>query len=300
MMIFANLAAVGVTFASVTLVLATLGMLVRDLFARPASADRQRLGFAPEEPPGDFNRAFFRLVEESGTALDMPTALAVVIGAGIVGLAIPLALFDNLLGAAGGLVLGAAIPILYLSVVRWWRLGGMRKRLPYALQAVADAVRGGQTLSEACELVSREIKGPLGQEFGYAHQQLELGHAPIAVMNRMVRRVPLPEFRIFATAVVVHRRAGGNLSLLTERMSKAAHDKTDVRNHVLAMTAGSRLSAIGMVVAAFVAAGLLTWMEPDYVETFWRNPKGPYLIATAIGLQVIGAIWVWRILKTSL
>ncbi|MCX7867454.1 MAG: hypothetical protein N2438_10070, partial [Limisphaera sp.] len=45
-------------------------------------------------------------------------------------------------------------------------------------------------------------------------------------------------------AVIVHRRAGGNLSLLTERMSKAAHDKMDVRNHVLAMTAGSRLSAV--------------------------------------------------------
>ena len=32
---------------------------------------------------------------------------------------------------------------------------------------------------------------------------------------------------------------------------------------------------------------------------FVKNPKGPYLIATAILLQVIGGIWVWRILKTS-
>jgi tight adherence protein B len=118
-------------------------------------------------------------------------------------------------------------------------------------------------------------------------------------MNRMVRRVPLPEFRIFATAVVVHRRAGGNLSLLTERMSKAAHDKTDVRNHILAMTAGSRLSAIGMVIAAILAAGLLSWMEPEYVEVFVKSPKGPYLIATAVLLQAIGGLWVWRILKSS-
>jgi tight adherence protein B len=118
-------------------------------------------------------------------------------------------------------------------------------------------------------------------------------------MNRMVRRIPLAEFRIFATAVIVHRRAGGNLSLLTERMSKAAHDKTDVRNHVMAMTAGSRLSAIGMVAAAVLAALLLSWMEPEYIDVFLTNPKGPYLIATAILLQAIGGIWVWRILKTS-
>src|SRR5262245_13595835 len=298
-MIIANLAVIGIAFASVTTLLAAIGMFVRDLLAKPADTSRPRLAFAPEEPEGDINRSFFRLVEESGTPLDMPTALAVVIGSAIIGLAIPLVLFENLLGAAGGLVVGAAIPLGYLNFIRWWRLGSMRKQLPYALQAVADSVRGGQTLSEACELVSQEIKGPLGQEFAYAFQQLELGHSPIGVMNRMVRRVPLPEFRIFATAVVVHRRAGGNLSLLTERMSKAAHDKTDVRNHVLAMTAGSRLSAVGMVIAAILAAVLLSWMEPEYIEVFVKSPKGPWLIATAILLQCIGAIWVWRILKTS-
>ena len=299
-MMIANVAVMSITFASVTMVLAALGMLLRDLFSPPADTGRQRLTFAPAEPAGDINRAFFRLVEESGTPLDMPTALAVVIGAGITGLAVPLAFFENLLAAAGGLVLGIALPLGYLAIIRWWRLSSMRKQLPYALQAVADAVRSGQTLSESCDLVSKEIKWPLGQEFGYAHQQLELGHGPIGVMNRMVRRVPLPEFRIFATAVIVHRRAGGNLSLLTERMSKAAHDKSDVRNHVLAMTAGGRLSAVGMVVAAILAAALLSWMEPEYIEAFTKSPKGPYLIGVAVLLQVIGAIWVWRILKTSM
>jgi tight adherence protein B len=296
----AELAIAGVTFATVATSLAAVGMFLRDLFTRPADPNaRQRLEFAPAEPAGEINGWFFRLVEESGTTLDYGAALAVVIGAAILGLGIPLVFFDNLLGAAGGMIAGAAIPILYLAVIRWWRLSKMRSALPYALQAVADAVRGGQTLSEACELVAQETKGPLGQEFRYAHSQLELGHAPIAVMNRMVRRVPLPEFRIFATAVVVHRRAGGNLSLLTERMSKASHDRQDVRNHLMAVTAGSRLSAIGMVVGAFAAAALLCWIEPEYIDSFLGNPKGPWLLATAVILQIIGGIWVWRILKSS-
>jgi tight adherence protein B len=298
-MILANLAVMSITFASVTMTLAAIGMFLRDLWAQPAPTTRPRLALAPEAPPGAIDGAFFRVVEESGTSLDLSSALAVVIGGAIVGAALPLAFFENLLAAAGGMLLGAALPVAWLAIVRWWRLGSMRKQLPHALQAVADAVRSGQSLSEACELVSKEIKGPLGQEFAYAYQQLELGHSPIGVMNRMVRRVPLPEFRIFATAVIVHRRAGGNLSLLTERMSKAAHDKTDMRNHMLAMTAGSRLSAIGMAVISVAAAVLLTWMEPDYIQAFVTNPKGPYLLATAVLLQVIGGIWVWRVLRTS-
>lgn len=295
----AEIAIASATFLTVSAALTAVGLFVRDLFTRPADPNaRQRLEFGPAEPEGDLNRSFFQLVEESGTSLDHGSALAVVIGCGVIGLAAPLVLFENLLGAAAGMILGILIPIGYLMTIRWWRLGSMRSRLPYALQAVADAVRGGQTLSEACELVGREIKGPLGQEFSYAHQQLELGQSPIPVMNRMVRRVPLSEFRVFATAVVVHRRAGGNLSLLTERMSKAAHDKQDVRNHMLAMTAGGRLSAIGMVLGAIIAASLLAWLEPDYINAFLRNPKGPWLLATAVVLQIVGGIWVWRILKT--
>ncbi len=294
----AEIAVVGATFATVSVTLAAIGMFLRDLFGNRVEPKR-RLEFAAEEPAGELNRKFFHLVEESGTALDMNSALAVVMGGAIVGAGIPLVLLESLLGAAIGMVLGAVLPIVYLCVIRWWRLRAMQKVLPQALQAVADSVRSGQTLAETMDLVSKEIKGPLGDEFRYGYSQLELGHTPIAVMNRMVRRIPLAEFRIFATAVVVHRRAGGNLSLLTERMSHAARDRQDVRGHMMAVTSGSRLSAVGMVAGSIIAVGLITWLEPDYIQPFLTHRSGPYLIAAAIGLQLVGILWVWRILKTN-
>lgn len=293
-----QIAIVSATFVSVSVAITAIGLLIRDLMGKREEPKR-RLELIPEIPEGNLNEKFYRLVEESGTSLDATGALMVVVGGIILGGGIPLVLFDSMLGAAGGMVVGAVLPLTYFSVIRWWRLGQMRRALPQALQAIADAVRSGQTLSEACELVSKEIKGPLGEEFAYAYQQLELGQAPIAVMNRMVRRIPLSEFRMFATAVVVHRRAGGNLSLLTERMSRSALDRQDVRNHLMAVTSGSRLSAIGMAVGGVVAMGLLTWLEPEYVQAFLTNEKGPWLLGVAIGLEVIGAFWCWRILKSN-
>jgi tight adherence protein B len=293
-----ELAIMGVTFATVSAALAAIGMLVRDLFSSRVEA-RRRLELAPEEPKGSLNLAFFRLVEESGVSFSMGTALLIVMGAAIAGGGIPLVFTENLLAAAAGMALGTLIPILVFMVIRWWRVRSMMHVLPQALQAVADCVRSGQTLSETMELVSKEIKGPLGSEFAYAHSQLELGHSPISVMNRMVRRIPIAEFRIFATAVIVHRRAGGNLSLLTERMSHAARDRQDVRSHLMAVTSGSRLSAIGMVAGSIIAVALIAWLEPVYIKPFLEHPTGPYLIAGAVGLQVLGGLWVWRILKSS-
>ena len=293
-----ELAIMGVTFATVSAVLAAIGMLVRDLFYTRVEP-RRRLELAAEEPKGEFNRAFFHLVEESGTSLSMGTALLIVMGGAIVGGGILLVFTEHLLAAAGGMVLGAALPILVFTIIRWLRVRAMMTVLPQALQAVADCVRSGQTLSETMQLVSKEIKGPLGSEFAYGHSQLELGHSPLSVMNRMVRRVPIAEFRIFATAVVVHRRAGGNLSLLTERMAHSARDRQDVRSHLMAVTSGSRLSAIGMVAGSIIAVALIAWLEPVYIQPFLTHPTGPYLIAGAVALQILGGLWVWRILKSS-
>jgi len=294
----AELALVTITFASVSAGIAAVGLFLRDLFTR-VQTGRRRLEFAAEEPKDGIDGWFFRLVEQSGVAMDTTTAMLVVVGCGVLGLGIPLVLFENLLGAAGGMILGVSLALLYFGILRFFRLRTMQKHLPQALQAVSDSIRSGQTLSEACDLVSKEIKGPLGAEFGYAHEQLELSHSPVSVMTRMARRVPLPEFRIFTTAVVVHRRAGGNLSLLSERMSKAARDRQEVRSHLMAATAGGRLSAIGMVVVTVLALVMLAWVNPGFMDKFMSNPKGPWLLATAAGLQIIGGIWVWRILRTS-
>lgn len=104
-----ELAIMGVTFATISAVLAAIGMLVRDLFYPPIVV-RRRLELAPEEPKGDLNRAFFHLMEESGTSLSMETGLLIVMGGAIAGGGLPLVFTENLLAAAGGLVLELSCP----------------------------------------------------------------------------------------------------------------------------------------------------------------------------------------------
>jgi len=186
---------------------AAAAMLLRDALRPARRIPRPRPALAPEAPEGAMSAAFFRLVEESGTLLDLATWQAIVAGGALLGAGIPLAFFDHLLGAAGGLALGAGIPIVYLMTIRRRRMNTLRKQLAHDLPTIAVVFGGGWTLSEACALVSQEIKGPLGLEFGYAHQQLELGLAPAGVVSRLVRRVALPQFRTFAAAAIARRRS---------------------------------------------------------------------------------------------
>jgi tight adherence protein B len=303
------LIAIGV-FAATTTMLAFVAMAVRDLRARHRSRLERRMGLseragsalvelAESEPAGSIDRWFFTLVEQSGSRLDRPTSTALVAAFAISGCAIPLALWDSMLGAALGMIGAAACPILIWMFHRRRRRKSMQKYLPETLDLIADALHGGRTLEQAAEMVAAETPGPLGQEFAFCAAQMKLGHSSTAVIDRMVRRIPLAEFRILATAVLVHQRTGGNLALLAERMAAASRDRAQFQGHLSAVTASGRISAVGLCIGAFSALLLITWIEPGYLQKFLAHELGPVLVCTAAVLQTIGLVWVWRILRVQ-
>ena len=297
-------------FATATIAVIAVALLVRDLRRPDEQLDRRlgpdlleqqaalaRSAFGRKEPGGRIDRAFYRLVEESGSGLERQAALALVAGMAVVGCAIPLVLLENLLAAAAGTVLGAGLPILWWMFRRGRRLRAMQRCLPETLEMLSDGVRAGQTLEQAAELVGAQGMSPLKEEFGYCATQLRLGHSPVAVLARMARRVPLPEFKIFATAVVVHRQTGGNLALLAHRLAASARDRAEFHGHARAVTAGSRLSVIGLSIGTVVALVLLAGIRPEYLKAFIDHELGPTILLLSAGLQILGLLWVWRILK---
>lgn len=298
-------------FAATSALTATGGLLVADLRRRRGDRVERRLQMEARSddtptassfddlPVNRFDRAFCDLVEQSGSGISTSQALALVAGSAVVACAVMLVFFENLLIGAAGLAIGSLWPIVWLAFRRFRRRRAMRFHLSETLELLADGVRSGRTLEQASEMVAAESPWPLNEEFAYAASQLKLGHTPVAVLDRMVRRVPMPEFRIFATAVLVHRTAGGNLATLIERLAVAARDRQEFFGHLKAVTSGSMLSAIGLMIGSLVAVGLLSWMQPEYLEMFVKHPWGVPLLVIAGVLQLIGIVWVWRVLRMN-
>jgi tight adherence protein B len=107
----------------------------------------------------------------------------------------------------------------------------------------------------------------------------------------------MPEFKIFATAVLVHRQTGGNLALLAERLARSARDRSEFHGHVRAVTAGSRLSVLGLTLGTFAAVGILLSLQSEYMADFVNHPLGPTMLVVAGILQIVGFVWVWRVLR---
>ena len=285
-----------------------LALLIRDM-KRPDEKLRRRLGLDAdglddppialnaERPTGRIDRFFLSLIEGSGSKLGVSAAVSLVAGLAVVGCAVPLVLLENLLAAAAGLLLGVALPLGWWAFFRARRLRTIKRRLPETLELLADGVRCGQTLEQAAEMVAEQAPAPLNEEFGHCVAQLNLGHSPTAVLARMNHRIPLPEFRVFSTAVLVHRQTGGNLSLLAQRLAGSARDRQESHGHVKAATAANRFSVIGLTVGTLAAVGILAWLQPEYLEIFRTHELGPSLLIAAAVLQAVGILWIWRVMK---
>jgi tight adherence protein B len=299
------------TFVSVAAIVAAVALLVRDIVLPDKDVERrlrpvlEELRSAAIKPPEDedvggwVDRGFYKLIEDSGSPLDGQTALMLVVGMAIIGCAAPLTLLEHPLAAAGGLLLGAMLPLCWWSFRRAWRFGAMRKVLPETLELLADSVRAGQTLEQATELVAEQGPKPLNKEFEYCASQLRLGHSPVAVLRKMARRVPLAEFKIFSTAVVVHRQTGGNLGLLAQRLAGSARDRSEFHGHVQAVTAGHRMSVLALTIGTVAAVGILASLQPEYLKSFTEHPLGYPLLVIAAMLQLTGMLWVYRILRVN-
>ena len=238
-------------------------------------------------------------MERSGSGLSVATAVTVLAASAAVGCTLGLVLLEHFLAGVAGLLLGAALPLGWWKFQQARRLSKMQKSLPGALDLLADGLHAGQTLEQAAELVATQMPSPLKDEFGHSVSLLRLGHSPVAVMDRMSRRIPLPEFQIFATAVLVHRQTGGNLAKFTARLAAAARDRQEFLGHLGSQTVAGRYSAIGLVVAAVAGLAVLVMARPQYLEFFLKHELGPALLIASGGLLLLGTLWMWRVIDVK-
>ena len=305
-----NLTAVAlVSFAGLASLVAAVGLLLRDLFTPRANKAESasglgrlplaRLDTSGESLTGRMDHAFNRLVIESGLECSPMAAFLAIVCLGLLCGAGPLLSYDDPLLAAVAMISGMAVAYLALAIRRGRRMRLIRNQLPDVLDLLARAVRAGESLDQAIELVGDKSAEPLAKEFRRCARHLSMGLSLPAAMRALVHRVQIVEMRIFATTVSVHRQSGGNLALTLERMPAVIRDRLVYRRQLRATTAAGRFSAL---LVASIGPLLFAWMfliQPQYVENMLVEPLGQTLLMAAVVLEILGLVWVFRMLRTE-
>jgi tight adherence protein B len=274
---------------------------------RPQDAWRARTAAAAQ----DFSKLAAEAAEESKSDRTLSESIAHMIEqSGLSVTASRLATYSVLsavlLGAAGGLTLqsvafglvalaiGAVLPFGYVHFKRLERLEKLRGQLPDAFDLMSRVLRAGQTVSQAMQCVADEFTRPIALEFLYCSEQMNLGMPADAALKELGRRTGILEIKIFVLAVTVHRQTGGNLAELLDKLAHVVRERARIRGMIRSLTAQGRFQAgilLSLPPAMFL---LLMVVDREYEMILLQYPM---MIAAALGLMALGALWVRSIVN---
>ena len=227
-----------------------------------------------------------------------------------------LLMFSFMAGMLGGLaasVVTVFIPIMILAGLVcsslpllhvWWRrkkrFNSFLEQLPDALDLVSRAMSAGHAFSEALHMVSTEMPEPIATEFRKTYEEQNLGLSVKLALENLTQRMPLLDLRMCVTAVLIQRETGGNLAEILEKVSYTIRERFRILGDLKTLTTSSRMSAWLLCALPIFVALAVTVMNPEYMSVLWKDPRGHYLIAVALVMQITGMLIVRKILRIQI
>src|ERR1043165_7788545 len=196
--------------------------------------------------------------------------------------------------------IAAAVPILHIARTRQKRLREFNSQLPDTLDLLSRSLAVGHAFSESLHQVAMEMPDPVATEFRITFEEQKLGLSTKLALDRLTQRVPIADLRLCVTAMHIQRETGGNLAEILEKVAQTIRDRFKLMEDFRTMTTSSRASAWILCGLPFALVFVLTALNPAYMSKLVNDPRGHYVIAVAIVMQLIGMVMIKGILSIKI
>ncbi|MHA6573101.1 type II secretion system F family protein [Pseudomonas sp. ATCC PTA-122608] len=201
-----------------------------------------------------------------------------------------------------GLLTMLVLPPLALRVYIAWRyqrrLKRMIEQLPQLLDHTVRSLKAGRTLADAVLGGIEAADDPLKRAMGRIQRNVQLGVSLPESAHDFAEFYEQDEFRLFALGLKVNHRYGGNASELLENLIKMIREREQAARQLRAMTGETRVTAFVLAGLPIAMVGYFMVINPGYLMTMWNDTTGRILLFVALGMQVLGCVALWRMLRS--
>jgi Flp pilus assembly protein TadB len=172
-----------------------------------------------------------------------------------------------------------------------------RAALPALVEAIAAALASGLSLPMALAEVAPTLPPGLAAPTRRAASALVLGTTVGEALGAYASVVPNEDIAPLAIVLTSFARSGGRVGGSLARVAALMRGRLALEDERAALTAQGRVSAIVLVALAPIGALFFALATPDYAAIFLGEGIG--LLAAAVVLEVVGALWLWRIVRAT-
>jgi tight adherence protein B len=198
--------------------------------------------------------------------------------------------FRNPVTLAVMFLIGLYAPRFYLKYRQGKRLAAFAAQLPDTITLLANSLRAGSSFLQGIELVTREARPPISEEFERVVREMSLGVALQPALNNLVRRVASEDLELMVTAINIQSQVGGNLATVLDSIAYTIRERIRIIGEIKTLTAMQRYSGYVITLLPVGLAGILFLISPTYI-TRMLQPK-PEIIGLPAGIIffIIGGI----------
>jgi tight adherence protein B len=168
--------------------------------------------------------------------------------------------------------------------------------LPAVLDQVTRQLRSGSSLAVAVRVSTTaspdRTTARLADDLGAG---VALGEA----VERWRRAVPTPARHLVAAALGLAAEAGGAVALVLDGVTDTLRDRVALDREVAALSSQARASAAVLVAAPVAFAVLASGADHRVAEALFGQPLGWACLAGGAVLDVVGALWMARLVARA-
>ncbi len=196
----------------------------------------------------------------------------------------------------GGLL---AAFLLWLSIKFWARrrARAFELKLVDAVSFMLSALRAGENLTQAFASAAEASEGRVQREFQEVAYRLSVGMSVRRALRRMDEGYDSEGTRLFTRTVIAKWQVGGDLVPVLETVNRVIRERLRVRWRLHSQLAGARLAVMMISAFPYILIPFFYWQRPDWIARLRDHPFGPRLLFAAIVLQILGVVWMRRIMK---
>jgi tight adherence protein B len=240
------------------------------------------------------------MMEQAGMKGRVPTLIFSTLGAGAAAGVVTLMLTRFMGAAILAAAIAAAIPFMVVRRRRNKRLYAFEEMLPEAIDLLARAIRAGHPISAGLKMVADETSEPIASEFRRTHEENRFGVPFDDALLAMADRVDIVDVRILTTAILIQREVGGNLAEILDNLANVIRVRFTIRRQLRVYTAQGRFSGYVLAVLPIAVGTAIYSLNPPYIRLLFEEPVGRLMLITAIVFQIIGFLWIRKIVDIEI
>jgi tight adherence protein B len=239
-----------------------------------------------------------RLLLQSGLTMGLGRLfLVIVIGAMAAFIGVVMVKGSVFYGFLAALFCGVVLPPFVLRFLRNRRQKKFSAQFPDGIDIIVRSLRAGHPVPIAISMVSREMKDPIGTEFGIVSDELTYGSDLETAMRNLFYRIGTDDLPLFVTAVAIQRSTGGNLGEILENLSAVIRERFKMRRKIRALAAEGRASALILSSLPIGMFAVIQFLVPNFYASVWNEDMTKICLTLAGCWMGVGNFIMYRMVN---